>query len=176
MDQRYKLMGPGVSDPPWSEAQALGAAAWLWMHSSMHRSLPLATINALLLPAIKRRQFLIASEGDQPVFYTAWALFDVQAERRYLERSAVHMPVEDWSSGDRLWFLDWIAPFGHSRVMARLLAGGMFARHWGRTLYHRGSQRGLRVLGFRGIAVLPDEARLWFEANPVQAVQPVHPQ
>lgn len=167
-DERYALIAPGLIAQPWSEAQALGAAVWLWMQSPMHRRLPLATLHALLLPAIKCRQFLIASAKDQPVFYTAWAHFDASAERRYLARSAVHLPPHDWACGDRLWALDWIAPFGHSRDMACLLSRGLFARRWGRTLDHRGSQRGLRVRTFRGAAVLPQDARRWFDAHPVQ--------
>lgn len=172
MDKRYKLMGPGVFEPPWSEVQALGAAAWLWMHSPMHRSLPLTTLNALLLPAIKRRQFLIATDNDQPVFYMAWAWFDAQAERHYIERNPVHLPPDDWTRGERLWVLDWIAPFGHTRHMARWVTRDLFASRCWRSLDHRGSQRGLRVRSFHGIAVPAAQARLWFDANPVQASRP----
>lgn len=168
LDSRYAMLAPGFLEQPWSEAQALGAAVWLWMQSPMHRSLPLATLHALVLPAIKRRQFLIVSQDDQPVFYAAWAFFDAQAERRYLGRSVLELPPADWNCGDRLWALDWVAPLGHTRDMACLLSHGPFARCWGRTLDHRGSQRGLRVRTFRGIAVLPHESRAWFGANPVQ--------
>ncbi len=165
---RYAVLAPGLLEQPWSEAQALGAAVWLWMQSPMHRSLPLATLHALVLPAIKRRQFLIASQDDRPIFYAAWAFFDAQAERHYLGRSVLELAPADWNCGDRLWALDWVAPMGHTRDMAHLLSHGPFARCWGRTLDHRGSQRGLRVRTFRGIAVLPEEARVWFDAHPVQ--------
>lgn len=165
---RYAVLAPGLMVQSWSEAEALGAAAWLWMQSPMHRSLPLAALHALLLPAIKRGQFLLASVQGQPVFYTAWACLDPQAERHYLERSPERMPPQDWTSGDRLWALDWIAPFGHTHDMSRLLRREWFARRWGRTLDHRGSTRGLRVRTFRGIAVEPQRARSWFEAHPVQ--------
>lgn len=172
MDERYKLMAPGLIDQPWSEAQALGAGVWLWMNSPMHRVMPLDALNALLLPAIKRQQFVIASENGQPVFYMAWACFDELAERRYIDHRPEDLAPADWASGDRLWILDWIAPFGHSREMTRLVSRDLFPRRWGRSLYHRGRQRGLRVLTFRGAAVLPEEARLWFDANPVLARQP----
>ncbi len=169
---RYSFLAPGLIAQAWSEAQALGAAVWLWMQSPMHRSLPLVALHALLLPPIKRRQFFIAACDEQPVFYAAWALFDLHAERRYLGGSTLHLPPQDWSSGDRLWVLDWIAPFGHTRHMARLLAHRFFPRCWGRTLDHRGSQRGLRVRTFRGACVSPLEARAWFMANPAQLPAP----
>jgi cytolysin-activating lysine-acyltransferase len=31
------------------------------------------------------------------------------------------MRQEDWSSGERLWILDWIAPFGHTNLMMQLV-------------------------------------------------------
>ncbi len=74
---RYSFLAPGLIAQAWSEAQALGAAVWLWMQSPMHRSLPLVALHALLLPPIKRRQFFIAACDEQPVFYAAWALFDL---------------------------------------------------------------------------------------------------
>ncbi len=67
-----------------------------------------------------------------------------------------------------MWPLNGAPPLAHTRDTARLLPQGPSARCWGRTLDHRGSQRGLRVRTFRGIAVLPEEARAWFEAHPVQ--------
>ena len=168
VDARYTLLAPGLIEQSWSEAEALGASVWLWMQSPMHRSLPLVTLHALLLPAIKRRQFVIASRQNQPLFYAAWAHFDVHAEARYLARSAVHMPAQDWTGGPRLWALAGIAPFGHTRDVAYLLTHGLFAQCWGRALDHRGSQRGLRVRTFRGVAVPPEDAHRWFAANPVQ--------
>ena len=50
-----ELLAPAFSEAPWNEAQALGAAVWLWMHSAAHRDAPLHALNALLLPAIANR-------------------------------------------------------------------------------------------------------------------------
>ena len=36
-----------------------------------------------------------------------------------------------------------------------------------RALYHRDDQRGLKIKNFQGIAVLPEEARVWFADHPV---------
>jgi cytolysin-activating lysine-acyltransferase len=128
--------------------------------------MPLHGLNALLLPAIKHRQFILATENEKPVFYLAWANLSEAAEERYLAQHPVDMRSEDWNSGDRMWILDWVAPFGHSRVMSRLLERQLFAKNWFRTLYHRGDERGLKIKTFRGIAVLPEEAALWFKTHP----------
>ena len=160
-------MAPSLLGQACDETQALGAIVWLWMNSAAHRDFPLHALNAVLLPAIKQRQFILVSQQGRPVFFTSWANFSLEAQSRYLKQSPLLMPEQDWNSGDRMWLLDWIAPFGHTRAMTRLLQRQLFADRIMRTLYHRGDQRGLRVKNFHGIAVLPQEARHWFETHPV---------
>jgi cytolysin-activating lysine-acyltransferase len=143
----------------------LGAAVWLLMHSSSHRDMPLHGLARLLLPAIKQRQFVLASEQDKPVFLLTWAMFSPEAERRYLANAPITLPEADWASGDRLWILDWVAPFGHTRV-ARPLVSRLFTTRYGRALNHRGEQTGLRVMDYHGIGVMAEEARAWFVLNP----------
>lgn len=162
------ILAPGLSDRPWSEAEALGGAVWLWMHSNFHRDMPLHTLQVLLLPAIKNRQFVLASEGGRPVFYLSWAMLSAAAETRYLKQSPLLMPEADWNCGDRTWILDWVAPFGHTAAMTHYLQRRLFADRVVRTLYHHGRERGMKIKTFRGIAVLPAEARLWQELHPIQ--------
>lgn len=177
-DQGYEIIAPGLLEQGWNEAAALGSAIWLWMHSKAHRDAPLHTLSALLLPAIKRRQFILVAEAGRPVFYLSWANFSPEAEQRYLRNSPLLMPEPDWDCGERMWILDWIAPFGHTRAMHRLLRRHLFANRQGRYLDHRGEERGLRIQTFRGVAVLPKEARWWFLSKPVDpaALPRVHRQ
>jgi cytolysin-activating lysine-acyltransferase len=149
-----------------NEAEVLGSAVWLWMHSDMHREVPLHMLSALLLPAIKNRQFVLASENAKPVFYLSWANLSKEAEMRYLNNPPECMPTEDWASGERTWFLDWVAPFSHSQRLRSLLARQLFPGWCARSLYHRGDETGLRVVTFHGAAVSPEKARVWFENNP----------
>lgn len=167
----FEVIAPLLTGESYSEAEVLGSAVWLWMHSVAHRDAPLHTLPVLLLPALKFRQFVLVSEQSKPVFYFAWANLSEEAERRYLTNPAVCMLETDWVSGDRMWILDWVAPFGHNRAMSRLLARRLFPDRCARALDHQGEKRGLRVMTHRGIAVLPEEARYWFDAHPV-AVNP----
>lgn len=160
------ISAPAYIDEPWNETESFGAAVWLWMHSPAHREAPLHTLHALLLPAIKRRQFVLAVESGRPVFYVAWANLDEEAEARYLRDPPVCMRSADWRSGNRMWFLDWIAPFGHSHAMHRFLAQDFFADCCARALYHRSDEK-LRVQTFRGARVRPQDARAWFASHPV---------
>lgn len=161
------VIAPGLIEQTWNEAEVMGSAVWLWMHSQSLREMPLHTLSSLLLPAIKHRQFILASEGGRPVFYLSWANLSLDAENRYLRQHRICMPESDWNSGDRMWILEWVAPFGHTRVMTRLLEQQLFASRCARSLYHRGDERGARVMTFRGAAMLHEEARTWFQSHPV---------
>jgi cytolysin-activating lysine-acyltransferase len=161
------IIAPGLIEQTWSEAEVLGSVVWLWMHSPAHRDMPLHTLSALLLPAIKYRQFILVAQAGRAVFYLSWANLSLEAEQRYLQQHPTLMPDADWNSGDRMWVLDWVAPFGHTTAVNHLLRRQLFANRWGRMLYHRGDERGMRIKTFQGMAVLPAEAKMWFEAHPV---------
>jgi len=149
-----EVLAPERADSPIDEAQVLGSAVWLWMHSAAHRDAPLHSLSTLLLPAIKRRQFILISEGGRPVFFLSWLNLSADAEARYLRAPAVCLPAEDWDSGDRLCI--------SSLLRRRLWPGKVF-----RALHHKGEERGLRVLNFQGIAVLDLEAQAWFATHPL---------
>lgn len=164
---RFDIIAPALFDEPFVEATVLGSAVWLWMHSAAHRDAPVHLLSALLMPALKTRQFVIATEHGKPVFYMTWANMDQAAESRYLSNPPYCMPQADWNCGERMWILDWVAPFGHSRKMSQLLQRHLFPQRLARALYHRGDEKGLRVKTFQGIAVMPEEARHWFNTHPV---------
>ncbi len=161
------VLAPGLIQQEWCDAEAFGAATWLWMQAATRRDAPLKWLSTLLLPPIAQRQFLIASEAGRPVFYLSWARFSAAAEHRYVNEPHAALTADDWCSGDRLWIVDWIAPFGHTRTMYRLLKSQLFAARWMRYLSHRGAERGLRIRTFVGDAVNRAESRAWCRAHPV---------
>jgi cytolysin-activating lysine-acyltransferase len=67
-----------------------------------------------------------------------------------------------------MWVTDWITPFGHAHDLyttgRELLPQVCF-----RYLYHRGNERGLRVMSYRGRAITPDQARQWWRERPMLA-------
>lgn len=166
---KYDVLTPLYSGEPVNEAEVFGAAVWLWMHSPMHRDAPLHTLPGLLLPVIKNRQYVVVTEQGRPVFFLSWAWLSKEAEARYLTQPAIYMRESDWNSGDRMWICDWIAPFGHTREMTRLIRWDIFSRLCCRSLYHRGQQTGLRVMNFRGGLVSREAARQWRSQHPLAA-------
>lgn len=155
-----------------NEAEVLGATVWLWMHSPMHRDAPLHALPTLLLPIIKRQQYVLVVENERPVFFLSWAWLNEEAEARFLTRPSIEMKEEDWDSGDRIWFCDWIAPFGHTRAMQTLIRHDLFAEHCWRALYHRGAERGKRVVMFHGKHVTREAAQRWQLNHPLAAPLP----
>lgn len=86
------IITPLLMNQDWNEAEVLGSAVWLWMHSASHRNFSMQSLSSLLLPAIKHRQFMLAYEAGRPVFYLSWANLSAAAEQRYISQPAVRMP------------------------------------------------------------------------------------
>ncbi len=168
----FQIMGPAFHLPPHSDAEAFGSVVWLWMHGVNHRDMPLAALNQALLPAIHLQQYVLVLDTSQPaprpVGYLSWANLSAEAEQRYLQNPHLALRPEDWSGGDRMWFVDFFAPFGHSAQMLSLwkpLFAGISARY----MYHRSHERGVLVRTFTGERVDPAYARQWWADRPMLA-------
>ncbi|HDT4529154.1 toxin-activating lysine-acyltransferase [Enterobacter cloacae complex sp. XJL004] len=150
-----------------SEAEVLGASVWLWMHSLNHRDAPLHVLPVVLLPIIKRQQYVLVEEKGRPIFFLSWAWMSEAAERRYLTQETVLLPEEDWCSGDRMWFRDFITPFGHAEALFRLVRAEIFPHHVARFLWHRGNEKGRRIKTFYGRQVTREALLNWKHAHPL---------
>ena len=166
----YDLIAPALTGNPYSEAEALGSAVWLWMHAKQHKEIPLHALPTLLMPALKTGQFVIVSRQGKPVLHMSWARLSEEAEKRYIRNPSYTMPEQDWTSGENLWILDWVAPFGHTRELASLFRRRVFAGQLASALYHRGHERGMRILQWQGIAVMREEKAYWDATYPVSGV------
>ena len=164
------ITAPALNAPGHSEAEVFGSVVWLWMNAPQQNDLPLRALPHVLLPALKEQQFILAAESDgvalKPVAYVAWANLNAEAEQRYLRHPATGLRRTDWNSGDRLWITDWFTPFGHSRALRQIFAR-LLADRCARALYHRGDERGSRVLTFRGHRVTREAADRWWAARPM---------
>lgn len=172
VNQHFKTIAPAFNLPAHSDAEAFGSVVWLWMHGTNHSNLPLAALNQVLLPAIQLQQYvLILDESQQaakPVGYLSWANLSAEAEQRYLHSPNLGLSPEDWNGGDRMWFIDFFAPFGHSAQMLALWKP-LFASISARYMYHRSNERGVSVRTFTGARVDPAYARQWWTDRPMLA-------
>lgn len=86
------------------------------------RRLSLAALMAWVWPAIRLKQivFLRAADG-RALGYGTWAYLDRATARRAMEQENGELDLEDWNAGLEVWLVDFVAPFGHARPLARAL-------------------------------------------------------
>lgn len=163
-----QIIAPSVWKQRWSETEVLDAITWLWLQSSRHQQHTLAMLGQHLLPAIHHRQFALFSHGQQPIGYITWAFFNEAAEQSYIKSNVSLLNQTDhWQCGERMWLIDWFAPFGHSMTISRIMARRLFPSTIAHALHHHGETTGLHINIFKGVAVSPAELAYWQQQNPV---------
>lgn len=156
-----------------NEAQTLGTVAWLLLHSELHKGLAIGQLATLYLPAIKSGQYLLGIEHDTAVFYVSWAKMGLEEERLFLTHGPLSVTAQTWQSGDRVWFMDWVAPFGHSSQVFKYLREQLWAQGLARALYlPPNREREMRLMELHGAGISPAIARNYFESSPLAAALP----
>ena len=90
---------------------AMGPVIMLYMQSSHRKFQFISDIEWLLLPPLMIDQCKLYMKKEYPISFVSWAYLDEAAEKRMLKNGGKLRP-EDWQSGDRLWLIDIVAPFG----------------------------------------------------------------
>lgn len=88
-----------------------GPVLWLYLHAPSHRHLFFADAEWLVLPPLVLGQSKVYLKDDAPLAYASWAWVSNEVEQRLLKGQTRLAPA-DWKSGDRLWLVDLVAPFG----------------------------------------------------------------
>jgi len=92
---------------------AIGYITWLCTQSQGHKQLFIQDIEWRLFPPVMLGQYKLRIDdkaGGLPTAYASWAFLSEEVEAGY--RAAHRLRPGDWRSGDRLWLVDCIAPFG----------------------------------------------------------------
>ncbi len=89
----------------------LGAVAWLMMQQAGARHTLLSELDWRVMPPLVLEQAKLYMRDGAPIAYVSWAKFSNVAAQRYLE-APHHLTAADWKSGDQVWIIDLIAPFG----------------------------------------------------------------
>lgn len=113
---------------------AMGKLSWLWMNSKLHADWSTRLMMRNLIPPISLGQFEILEKDGMPVAYASWAFLSPEAELRYI-KSPSKIQLEDWTSGDRMWFIDYVSPFSarHTLELKSRLRG-QFGDRFARSL------------------------------------------
>ncbi|PSW09577.1 toxin-activating lysine-acyltransferase [Photobacterium sanctipauli] len=104
--------------------QLLGEMTWLLLQSPVHQEYRLSALEDRFLHALELQQFQIFYDSNGPIGLVTWAWISEDWHQQLLEADQ-WLPVGQWQSGSFLWFMDFIAPFGHCAQLRREL-GNLF--------------------------------------------------
>lgn len=96
----------------------LGYITWLSSHSPAHRQLFVQDLEWRVFPPVILGQYKLQTDskvGGLPTAYASWAYLSEEAERTY--RTTSRLRPDDWRSGERLWLVDFITPFGGAAAL-----------------------------------------------------------
>lgn len=110
---------------PLDKVAVLGHAVWLMTRIQSHRHFFISDLEWALLPPIANNQFRLWREQNVPLAFATWASVSPEVEERLLSGNPRLAPA-DWASGDRLWLMDLLAPFGQAEAAAQELKEQVF--------------------------------------------------
>jgi cytolysin-activating lysine-acyltransferase len=94
----------------------LGAAVMIMAHAPGFKDLTHSDLKARVMPALVASQARVFLYGLQPIGLVTWARLNEEAERLLKEQGQLPSG-SDWTSGNRIWIIDVVAPFGGTRAM-----------------------------------------------------------
>jgi cytolysin-activating lysine-acyltransferase len=104
----------------------LGEIVWLLTQSPQHKqAFFLADLEWMAMPPILLQQFRMFYAKDKPIGVILWAYVNDEVAER-LTAGTTRMRPQDWKSGDTLWVVDVIAPFGGTDEMLKDLKAKVF--------------------------------------------------
>lgn len=139
----------GTPQPPPTNMSMLGDVVWLMAHSKLHKEWPMVSIFQWVVPALVHKQCRLYRRDGRPVAYVAWARMSKEVEEAYVLNPRSLNP-KDWTSGDRGWLVDWIAPFGDSAMVMQDLREGLFKDEVGRALRVKPNSDEMQIIYIHG--------------------------
>ena len=98
----------------------LGPVAWLMMNNPTTRHAFVADLEWRVMPPLVLDQAKLYLQGEVATAFVTWALLSDAVAERYA-RPPFHLAPGDWKSGDKVFLVDLIAPYGGAReVLADL--------------------------------------------------------
>jgi cytolysin-activating lysine-acyltransferase len=110
--------------------ESLGSMTFLALRSPVHRNWLISDIETNYVPALKFGQCKIYfASPEKPIAFVTWAFLDDSTHAQLLEDGRT--PHESkWTTGENLWFIDVVAPYGDSVKVIRDMRQNYFSgRH-----------------------------------------------
>ena len=107
-------------------ASSLGEIVWLMSQSPAHKTFFISDLEWMVMTPVLLQQFRIFYDQQKPIGVALWGFVNDEAEARLSAGNAKLQP-QDWKSGDKLWVVEIIAPFGGHEAMLQDLKSQVFA-------------------------------------------------
>jgi cytolysin-activating lysine-acyltransferase len=106
----------------------IGPIAWLMLQQSVTRNVLLADLEWRILPPLVLEQAKLYMKDTMPLAFASWARLSAEAAARF--RQPPHrLAPSDWKSGEQIWIVDVIAPFGAAQEVLKDLREQVFPGH-----------------------------------------------
>lgn len=103
----------------------LGPVTWLLMQQGATRHAFISDLEWRVLPALVLDQAKLYMRDTLPLAFVTWARLSEAAATR-LREPPFHIAPSDWKSGDQVWLIDVIAPFGGAQDVLKDLREKVF--------------------------------------------------
>ena len=123
----------------------LGPVVWLYMHAPSHKHLFVADIEWMIVPPMTLNQYKLYMKEEAPLAYASWAFVDEETEKRLLS-GRVRLAPKEWRSGDRLWLIDLVAPFGGGKDVLKDIRDNIFPNRPIKQLVPDADGKGVRAV------------------------------
>lgn len=103
-----------------SKLPIVGHVAWLYSQTKTHKYFTFGDVEARILAPLMIKQcklYVQSNSGGLPTGFISWARLSEEVEQKYIHTQ--RLSPSDWKSGDRLWMIDVLAPFGGQEAIFR---------------------------------------------------------
>jgi cytolysin-activating lysine-acyltransferase len=110
-----------VASPSKTQLEVLRALSFLASFCPLHKAWTAARLQSVFAPAVQHSFVRIFNnKSGTPCAALLWARLSDPISVQ-MKCGTYHLRPNDWNSGDNLWFVDLIAPFGHGKDVARFV-------------------------------------------------------
>lgn len=103
----------------------LGEIVWLMSQSALHKQFFISDLEWFVMTPVLLQQFRLFYAKDRPIGVVFWGFVSAEVEER-LKAGTTKLRPQDWKSGDRLWVVEAVAPFGGAEEMVKDLKAKVF--------------------------------------------------
>ncbi len=96
----------------------LGTVSWLMLAAPGTRHTLLSDLEWRVMPPLMLDQAKVYLRDETPVAFVSWARLSPEVARRF-RRMPHRLTPAEWRSGDEVWVVDLLAPFGGAREVMR---------------------------------------------------------